>query len=60
LAWVNKHAKAILFSRFILRFSSCYSYIEWEKYPDRCEKANKILTEYKEKFTPIPEFQVEY
>jgi hypothetical protein len=36
------------------------SYIEWEKYPDRCEKANEILTKYKDKFSPIPEFQVQY
>lgn len=43
-----------------LCFPSIYhSYVEWEKYPDRCKQATEILTTYKDKFTPIPEFQVE-
>ncbi|CAF1026432.1 unnamed protein product [Adineta steineri] len=36
-----------------------HGYVEWEKYPERCQKAHEILTTYKSKFTHIPEFQFE-
>ncbi len=51
--------KGVLFYWFI-GFFFYNSYIEWEKYPDRCNIANEILTAYKDKFTQIPEFQVEH
>ncbi len=57
---MSDYTKSILFFFFNLSIFSHHSYIEWEKYPDRCEKANEILKKYKDKFTPIPEFQVTY
>ncbi|CAF1124463.1 unnamed protein product [Adineta ricciae] len=37
---------------------SWHGYIEWQNYPERRKKAHDILAAYKDKFTPIPEFQL--
>lgn len=40
-------------------FAGWNGYVEWTDYPERREKASEILKANKERFTPIPEFQLQ-